>query len=61
MVIEITENDTPIEVAEKMIKGSYECDGIFGNYKRRIFNVDELAEIAGYLDVYVKSHREGNE
>lgn len=50
-MIQIEDNDLPITVAEKLIRGktSKEFD---------MFNLEELREIAAYLAVFYTNHKE---
>lgn len=72
-MIQIDDNDLPITVAEKIIKGTkpnkYSTDAwkalsktITGNECDTIdmFSIEEIKEIADYLIVYYESHKNGD-
>lgn len=58
-MITINDNDLPIEVAEKLIKGATEDTNIFGAHLD-MFTREDLREIAEYLLVYVSCHPNGD-
>lgn len=71
-MIQINDNDTPIQVAEKIISGTKEVKAncvdkailrAFGDTRTEIdtiqydmFDLQEIKEIAGYLSVYCEAH-----
>lgn len=68
-MIEISEKDLPITVAQKLITATYDIpeEEVFvrtlnkacgGDGTRDAFTEDELEEIAEYLMIYVKHERE---
>lgn len=73
-MIEIADNDLPITVAEKIIKGikPYNPTPAMKNLTKAItgdecdcdtqdmFNLEEIKEIADYLMVYYNSHGNGD-
>ena len=72
-MIQIDDNDLPITVAEKIIKGTkpnkYSTDGWKALSKAvtgiecdtiDMFNLEEIKEIASYLRVYCECHEEGD-
>ena len=71
-MIKIEDNDMPVTVAEKIIKGTktYEptpfmqklTEAVTGHVVKEIdmFTVEELEEIAKYLMVYVEAHMNGD-
>lgn len=74
-MIQIDDNDTPIEVAQKIINGTAEVEAsmvdkammlTFGckevdTVHRDMFSIAEIKEIAGYLLVYCNAHRSQEE
>lgn len=74
-MIQIDDNDTPIEVAQKIINGTAEVEAsmvdkammrTFGGKEidtihRDMFTLAEIKEIAGYLLVYCNAHRSQEE
>lgn len=71
----INDNDLPITVAEKIITGQMPCSkelfamraalikSVVGEELSRtcdMFTIEEIAEIAGYLNNYVASHPKGD-
>lgn len=74
-MIQIDDNDTPIEVAQKIINGTEEVEAnmmdkammrAFGCEKvdtihRDMFSIAEIKEIAGYLMVYCNAHKSQEE
>lgn len=72
-MIQIDDNDTPIEVAQKIINATEEVEASIvdkammrafgckevGKIRRTLFDLEELKEIAGYLLVYCNTHKEG--
>ena len=73
-MITINDNDLPITVAEKLIKGTRPnnpssvmkalAQAITGDSAASetvdMFDVDELKEIANYLIIYYESHKNGD-
>lgn len=71
-MIQIDDNDMPIEAAQKIINGikPYEpmdfeksiCKALSKDPKTEVFmfSVGEIEELANYLLVYVNSHKEGD-
>ena len=74
-MLQIDDNDTPIEVAQKIINGTAEVEAsmvdkammrTFGckevdTVHRDMFSIAEIKEIAGYLLVYCNAHRSQEE
>lgn len=74
-MIQIDDNDTPIEVAQKIINGTAEVEAsmvdkammlTFGcqevdTVHRDMFSIAEIKEIAGYLLVYCNAHKSQEE
>lgn len=74
-MIQIDDNDIPIEVAQKIINGTAEVEAsmvdkammrTFGckevdTVHRDMFSIAEIKEIAGYLLVYCNAHRSQEE
>jgi hypothetical protein len=72
-MIQIDDNDIPIEVAQKIINGTMEVEAnmvdkammrAFGGKEidtihRDMFSIADIKEIAGYLLVYCNAHKEG--
>lgn len=73
-MIQINDNDLPITVAEKIIKGvkpnnptpllKYLAEAITGDEHASenidMFDLDEIKEIADYLIVYYEAHKNGD-
>lgn len=71
-MIQIDDNDTPIEAAQKIINGikPYEpmdfeksiCKALSKDPKTEVdmFSVGDIEELANYLLVYVNSHKNGD-
>lgn len=57
-MIEINDNDLPITVAEKIIKGDKPIRDFGLNKFVDMFDLDEIKEIADYLIVYYEAHKE---
>lgn len=72
-MIQINNNDLPITVAEKIIKGTKPYDYPTEEWKalfkattgddcdtENMFDLEEIKEIADYLIVYYESHKNGD-
>jgi hypothetical protein len=73
-MIQITDNDLPITVAEKIITGTKPCNptdfmkafvkAITGDEHssdtQDMFDIEEIKEIADYLIVYYEAHKNGD-
>lgn len=61
-MITINDDDLPITVAEKIVRGTWENEiiTILGKKKPDMFNVDDIKEIADYLMVYYNHYRGGD-
>ena len=71
-MIQINDNDLPISVAEKIVKGTkpYNPTEMMRTLSKAItgeecdtqdmFNLEEIKEIADYLVVYYESHKNGD-
>ena len=57
-MIEITKDDTPLDVATKLIEGRYEEEVLTFRLKHKYFDTGELEQIARHLLVYVEGQRE---
>lgn len=57
-MIEITKDDTPLEVATKLIEGRYEETVLTFHFTHRYFDLGELEQIARHLLVYVDGEKE---
>ena len=57
-MIEINDNDLPITVAEKIIKGEKLIRDFGLNKFADMFDLDDIKEIADYLIVYYEAHKE---
>ena len=76
MMIEISDMDLPITVAEKIINGTKPNTGIGSDLSKAIakaftgsedagatqdmFSIDEIKELADYLIVYYEAHKNGD-
>ena len=60
-MIEIGQYDTPIEAATKLIEGQYTENVLTFRLTHKIFELEELEEIAAHLMAYCKRQREGKE
>lgn len=73
-MIQILDNDLPVNVANKLITGTKPYNptpfmralgtAITGNEKssetQDMFSIEEIKEIAEYLEVYCKTHKNGD-
>lgn len=55
--IHISEDDTNIEVAQKLIYARYQTDVMGLKLSHDFYTVDDLEEIAGHLMAFVKASR----